>query len=120
MYSKILRNSVIQDKRMTHSPEDYLTVLAELTPREVQLAKVIYTQQREGPSKNENELHWASSKGWENLAVESHLEEEDIPFLLKRLERCGLIREITGTYYDYTGGVYAITDVFRKLMDYIS
>jgi DNA-binding ferritin-like protein (Dps family) len=120
MYSKILRNSVIQDKHKTHSPEDYLMVLAELTPREVQLAKVIYIQQKEGPGENENELHWASSKGWKNLAVESHLEGEDLPFLLKRLERCGLIREITGTYLDYTGGVYAITDVFRKMMRYIS
>jgi len=45
--------------------------------------------------------------------------KEDIPFILLRLERCGLIKEITGGYIDYTGGVYIITDVFRKLMKFL-
>jgi hypothetical protein len=119
MYSTILRNSVITDMRLTHNPEDYLAVLSELTAREVKLAKAIYTQQNDRPEGNETELQWATRKGWKNLAIESRLGEEELPFLLKRVERSGLIKEITGAYVGYTGGVYVITDVFRKLMNYI-
>jgi len=119
LYSRILRNSVIQSNRKTYSPEDYLTILAELTPREVELAKAIYAQQSDRPKDNENELHWARRRGWENLAAESGLDEKDLIFLLIRLERSGLIRQVTGSYLGYEGGVYVITEVFRKLMDYL-
>ena len=119
LYSRILRNSVIRRKRETYSPEEYLTILAELTPREVELAKAIYAQQSDNPKENENELQWATRKGWGNLAAESGLDEKDVIFLLKRLERTGLIREVTGFYLGYEGGKYVITEAFRKLMDYL-
>jgi DNA-binding MarR family transcriptional regulator len=119
LYSRIIRNSVIQSNRKTHDPEEYLMVLSELTPREVKLAKAIYAQQKDGQKENENELLWVYGKGWKNLAAEAGLDGNDLVFLLKRLERTGLIKEITGTYLDYEGGVYVITEVFRKLMNYL-
>lgn len=127
LYSKILRAAVIKRDRKENDPEEYLNVLAELSPREIILAKAIYAQQSDRPivsltepRKSENELQWAERKGWQKLSDETGIDKNDLPFLLKRLERTGLIREITGTYLDYEGGVYAITDVFRKLMGYLA
>ena len=87
LYSKILRNSVIQSVREEHNPEDYLTVLTELTSSEVRVARVLYKQQNDKPTEDENELQWAKRKGWENLASECELDEKDLDFLLKRLEK---------------------------------
>jgi hypothetical protein len=40
-------------------------------------------------------------------------------FLLKRLEKSGLIKEVLGLYLGYKGEVYVITEFFRKLMGYL-
>lgn len=39
---------------------------------------------------------------------------------LKRLERTGLIREVVGSYWNYTGGAYPITAYFRHMMSYLA
>ena len=119
LYSRLLCSSVMETERYPHNPEDYLAVLAELTPREVELAWVIYQQQSDRPAKNANPLGWARQKGWDHVAADAGLDEADAVFLLKRLERSGLISEVTGAYFGYQGGVYVITETFRQLMDFL-
>jgi len=121
LYARVLRGAVTIQNRQEFSPEEYVAVLTELTLREIEVAQVIYGQQCDVPMQpNENELQWAWRTGWKQLPPSCpSVPEEDIPFTLLRLQKSGLIREITGTYFDYTGGVYVITESFRKLMRYI-
>jgi len=35
------------------------------------------------------------------------------------LQRAGLLREITGSFWDYSGGILVMTPVFRRLMTYV-
>ena len=121
LYARVLRGAVTIQDRREFSPEEYLAVLTELTLREIEVGQVIYRQQCEVRMQpNENELQWAWRMGWKQLPeLCSSVPKEDIPFILLRLQKSGLVREITGTYFNYTGGVYIITESFRKLMRYI-
>jgi len=120
LYAKVLRGAVIIQDRQEFLPEEYLDILSELSPREIEVARAIYEQQFDGPQDDENELGWAERKGWAQLSEQCpSIPKEDLVFILQRLARSGLIREVTGMYWDYGGGVYVITDVFRKLMRYL-
>ena len=121
LYAKVLKGAVTVQNREEFSPEEYLVILAELTPKEIEVARAIYEQQSDRPQDGENELQWAERKGWEQLSEQCpSVPKEDLPFILLRLQRSGLIHEITGTYVGYGGGVYVITEPFRKLMRYLS
>jgi hypothetical protein len=118
LYSKVLRGAVTIQNRKEYSPEEYLGILAELTPKEIEVARVIYSQQSDRPQNDENEVQWAIRKGWKQLSEQCSIPKEDLPFILLRLQRSGIIHEITGTYGG-SSGVYIVTESFRKLMRYL-
>lgn len=119
LYAKILKNSVIINERDIE-PEEYLKIIQELTLQELVVAKEIYNQQsKEDPESEDSILLWARKMGWDNLPEILSIHSEDLSFLLKRIEKTGLITEITGTYWDYAGGTYVITNAFRKIMEYL-
>ncbi len=121
------------------SAEDYLAVLAELSPREIIVARAVFAQQREKPGLDsapfaaerprrkddtDEDDNWlkmgdASGLGEPSRAVPCTVPEEDLPFVLLHLQRSGLVNELAGGYIGYTGGVYIVTDTFRKLMAFM-
>lgn len=121
LYTKILRGAVTIQNRKQFLPEEYLITLSELTPREIEVATAIFEQQRDKlRHENENELQWAKRKGWDRLPEQCpNVPEKDLPFICLRLQKTGLIREIIGGYFDYEGGVFTVTETFRKLMNYL-
>jgi len=120
LYAKVLRGAVIVQDRQESSPEEYLAILAELTPREIEVAQAIYRQQNDEPQSGETELQWAWRKGWNQFSnICPSVPKEDVPYVLQRLERSGLLHEITGSYLGYGGEVYTATKAFRKLMRYL-
>lgn len=56
----------------------------------------------------------------EKIVNEIGIEKEDLIFLLKKLEKSGFIKEITGAFYDYAGGEFESTESLKRMMDYIS
>lgn len=122
LFAKIIKNSISNESQKNHDePFIYLDTISELSEQEMILANKIYIMQKDKPDSNLNELEWATKKGWGNLPTSCpQIMEEDIPFLLKRIEKTGLIKEITGVYLDYNGGIYIITETFRKLMNFIN
>lgn len=119
LYAKILRNSTIWDYHIRYNPEDYVNVLSELSIQELNLARIIYSSQGSVPqNKDEEDITWAKRCGWDHI-IES-VQADDAKFLLKRLERTGLISEVVGTILGYHGGVYIITDTFRKMMEFLN
>jgi len=119
LYAKLLKGTVKFQDRKRYSPEEYLQVLAELTMRELEVARTIYKQQKREKRKGEDELQWALRCGWEELEKEcSSIPEEDFRFIFLRLEKSGLIRELPAGWFG-EGGIFIITDVFRKIMTYL-
>lgn len=118
LYAKVLRGAVTFQNREESSPEEYLAILTELTPREIEVARVVYEQSERTP--HTDGLKWDREKKLAQLSARCpSVPREDLQFILLRLQRTGLIRELVGTYFDYTGGTYIITQVFRKLMHYL-
>jgi hypothetical protein len=123
LYAKLVKGTVKFQDRKKYSPEEYLQVLAELTMRELEIARAIYKQQKREQKrekgKGEDELQWALRCGWEELEKECpSIPEEDFRFILFRLEKSGLIRELPAGWLG-EGGIFVITDVFRKIMKYL-
>ncbi len=120
LYSRILRNSLLKDTQGKEMAEDYLSALTELSVKEVCLAKTIYEMQEGGLLDKEHELQMALRTGWNTLSDKLSIHKGELDFFLKRLERTGLIKEITGAYFDYEGGVYVITQTFREMMRFLN
>ncbi len=119
LYAKILKGAVSNRNLREFSPEEYLTILSEMTPLEIQVATSIYRQQSDRPQEGENELTWAQRKEWDKIPERVSVSHDDMPFILIRLERTGLIKEITGAFWGYEGGVYVVTEAFRKMMQFL-
>jgi hypothetical protein len=109
----------MRSNRQEHDPEEYLSVISELNPPQLIIAREIYRQQQNERSPDENDLQWTTSKGWNGLAEQCGIPDHDMPFHLARVDRTGLIQELTGSYIDYAGGVYVIRPTFRKLMRFV-
>lgn len=119
LYAKLLKGAIKFQDRKKYSSEEYLQVLSELTMKELEVAKAIYKQQRKEKRKDENELQWALRCGWEKLKKDCPLiPKEDFQFILLRLEKSGLIKELS-TGWLGEGGIFVITDVYRKIMEYL-
>lgn len=81
-------------------------ILMDLLIKKSRLIKMIYD--------------FASSLRWrEKITEDCGIDNEDIDFIIKRLERTGFISKITGTYFDYAGGEIKITKSFLRFMEYI-
>ena len=121
LYAKLLKGAIKFQDRKKYSPEEYLQVLSELSIKELEVAKAIYRQQRQERRKDENELQWALRCGWEELEKECpSISKEDFAFILIRLQKSGLIRQMPPKYwYTLEKGVFMITDVFRKIVKYL-
>jgi hypothetical protein len=128
---KIIMNVMIISNLLTvkneghYRPEEYLKILSDLTPMEAKIIALFYKAYKENgdqdPISNESELQRAQRIQAQELVSNTLRieDEEELKFFLKRLERTGLIREITGTYFDYTGGRYMASKVLQMLMDYL-
>ena len=121
LYARFLRGAVLIQDRNHVCLEDYLATLIELTPNELEVARIIYEQQRNTElESNESILQWAWRRGWKDLSNKvTSVSKEDLPFILLRIEKSGLVKELTGSYWGYEGGVFVVTDTFRKLMRFI-
>jgi len=79
--------------------------------------RVVFRQQHAGPREGETDFRWAVRAGWENLARSLNgLSAEETMADLIMLQRAGLARETTGSFWDYSGGILVMTPVFRRLM----
>ena len=119
LYAKLLKGAIKFQDRMKYSPEEYLQVLSELNIKELEVAKAVYRQQKQERREDENELEWALRCGWEELEKECpSIPKEDFRFIFLRLEKSGLIRELPPGFLG-EGGIFMITDVFKKIMKYL-
>lgn len=122
MNSMILSNLMAVKNEGVFWPEEYLNAIEQLTSMEVQVLLIFYKAYNNKQSKEEeNELEKAKKVDIRGKIQEQlYIDQEDLDFILKRLERSGFIKEISGTYYDYLGGIYTVTDSLLRMMKYLA
>jgi hypothetical protein len=107
------------------SSDEFLDSVAELNPKDLQIAQIIYQQQKDRlpkfdiESEDNTELKYIVRKGWHDIPNLCHVTEQQFNISLFKLSKAGLIKEIIGTYSNYTGGLYLITPLFQDLMRFL-
>ncbi len=101
--------------------EDMLTVLDDLSYREFQILLILNRfEKRYLPQKDQNPAQWIG-QFWDEFlsSVESEIgiPIDQIPGILARLNRTGLYKTITGTYFDYSGDQGHLTPNFATFLD---
>lgn len=120
MNAMILSNVLIVENSRDYRPEEYLAILSELTTLECKVLLVVYNRFQAVQEENINDIELSRKAGWrEALTEECGVDKDDLDFVMKRLERTGFVKEITGARLSYTGGEYYITVTFKKLMEYL-
>ncbi len=100
-YTKLFSNYLPLQDRITFSPEDYLNILIELEPREIELMKITFSHEKY-ISNIYTEL--------ETIDIDKLTEKcfplakEDVEFIILRLMRVGLLIPVTG--YELGGRIF--------------
>lgn len=116
-YAKILTKQITVLNTSTEVSEHYLDIISELNEKELIIATVLFDKMTLDPKwKGERHYNWASKKGLEDLNNAGIIPSSDYEFTLLRLQRVGLLKEVTGTFMNYEGGDYTVTDAFKELM----
>ncbi len=63
-----------------------------------------------------NEVKTVINTGWDKLKHVCGFNEEQFRFSLLKLNRSGFVKEISGTYTGYIGGIYVITPIATNLI----
>lgn len=113
LYAAILIGAAKVDGMPGLDPEAILASVADLSPAEIGLARVMYANET-APG------DLSTMERWERTLADPPANvRDDVTFHLKRIERTGLIAEETGTLWGYSGGAYFVTPTFRRLMEFI-
>ena len=128
LYARILTESTIRSKREKgYSPEEYLRIIADLTPRELYVARTLY---RDWPGKVDehreyNEVNEEAWKAWQDkVCAEGGIDGADLQLILGRLRSSGLITESIASLRLGGGPVtelpeYWVSPPFEKLMRFL-
>lgn len=120
MNSMILSNVLTIENSRDYRPEEYLAILSELTTLECKVLLVVYNRFQAVQEENINDIELSRKADWkEAIIAECGVDKDDLDFVMKRLERTGFVKEITGARFSYTGGEYYITGTLKKLMEYL-
>lgn len=117
-YTEILTKRITNSITSTMTAEDFLEIISELNDIEIEIARKLYDKMIDDPKWNDKRhYNWASKRGLEDLHSEKNIPKADYEFILLRLQKVGLLKEVTGTFLNYEGGDYSITDAFKNLME---
>ncbi|MCK8824676.1 hypothetical protein MWH30_06360 [Fuchsiella alkaliacetigena] len=119
----VLTNIISVDNDGKFRPEEYLYSLELLSPLELKVIYIFYKcyQNDINKTNNENELQKSTRLNPKEQVINKlYIDEQDLIFLLKRIEKSGFLKEITGSMWGYSGGEFTITESLNRMMKYIS
>ena len=126
LYARILTESTIHSKREGHSPEEYLALIADLTPREVYVARMLYTDwPGERDENHEPDDFNEAWRDWQDkVRAEVGIDGADLQLILGRLRSSGLATESIGDIPIGGGPLvnlprYWVSTPFEKLMRFL-
>ena len=111
LFSKVL-TGVLASTSKRDTAEEFLNILSELSETEIAIAHIVYELQTVNIKQLEEKNPF--------IAKCDFVDQADLPFYLKRLEKAGLVSEEMGMIVGYEGGIYHITPTFKKLMGIIN
>jgi hypothetical protein len=124
LLARILTESTIRSKREGYSPEEYLDLIADLTPRELMVARALYRDWTRTVGEN---LAGGDEEAWrhwqDKVRAEVSIDRADLQLILGRLRSTGLVTEmlhsirITPLADDVTE--YWVSPSFEKLMRFL-
>lgn len=116
IFAQILRGAYTH-KESIHDPELYVRIVDELSIRELEIAFLLYKikveksiVRKEGDTGND--IQFISNRF-------TDFSKDELEFILPRLEKTGLIKELVGTFIGYGGGTYNATPLLSSFMRYI-
>jgi hypothetical protein len=118
LFAKILRGAYTK-KNTIHDPELYVKIVDELGERELEVAFLLYDVKV--IQKRKFEIH-AGEQGNDAYIFSKYYPvyaEDELKFILPRLEKTGVIKEIVGMFTGYMGGAYNPTPLMVHLVKYI-
>ena len=117
LFARILAARIEQDDLACHSPEDYLSVITQLSESEILIAQKIYEVIVSKPRPIGGTQFVGATVGLlEQLHQGKEIPLADYDYVLLRLQRVGLLKEQTGAFAGYSGGAYHLTSAFMNLM----
>jgi DNA-binding MarR family transcriptional regulator len=126
VYARILTESTILSAREGHSPEEYLDLIAALTPLELHVARSLYKElpraRYESREVAEVQEAWKCWQG--EMCAEAGIDRADLQLILGRLNASGLITEEGGLFPRGFGPLdepllYWVSRGFEKLMQFL-
>lgn len=130
MSARILTESAIPFDGEQYSPEEYLDLIADLTPRELAIAQALHKEQTERVYEDleEGEAHQAWKAWQDSVQTEVSIEGADLQLILGRLQSSGLIVEDGALMPNSFGPplptagppFYWMSPAFKKLMRFLN
>lgn len=124
--ARILIESTIFSKREGYSPEEYLDLIADLTPRELAVAQALYRDlSGEGDESRELKESREAWMSWQDrVRAKVGIDGADLQLILDRLHSSGLITEDTALVPSSGGPIqappqYWMSPAFKKLMRFL-
>jgi hypothetical protein len=119
LYARILKNSCIISEIKTN-PEYFIDIITEISLEEFLVAKKLFELKNSGDYDKLINDHYDGKNMMTTSDVlaltDITIDKDDIDFILLRLQKVGLIKELTGSYMGNTGGSYNLTKTFTKIM----
>jgi hypothetical protein len=100
--------------------EEHLQLLDEVSEREFKLLLLLARHEGKHPMQRSDNRLTRTNYFWAEFASDAQrelgLEEDNLESMLARLTRTGMYQEITGAYFDYTGGRGYMTSSFEEFL----
>jgi len=117
LYARIIKNSLIYGKQFEEDePDILLKIVEELSVKELRVVKCIHELHLNKSLDNEDNCTNVT-----NLISKNYPEfdKDTLVPILVRIEKCGLIKELTGFYVGNEGGIYKTTKLFKQFINFI-
>lgn len=123
MFGRLLKSSVSPDSGLSDGDEyeDFLSILDELTYREIRALSILNEFSGTIREESQNEMQWTMTF-WEDfcqrLSDDLPLPIDEVADFMKRLGRTGCFHELIG-YYDTRPGVGTLTPTYLRLLSFV-
>lgn len=130
-FANLLLQSVTRGEIASDRFEEYLSILDDLSLREMKLLLLLKSYEDTNPfipkqdSKDgelENDLQRAN-RYWPDFEKAAYdelgIETDELEAYLTRINRSGLYKTLVGAYWDYTGGRGATTTLFSRFAEWL-
>ncbi len=131
-FANVLKNGYLSNERIADGEfEEYLFALSTLSYRQINILIDLYIHEKnnvkEYNGKDETQKNNKLAGRYEpwrdfvnNITTKYLITEEDVVSILSSISKTGFCNEITGTYFDYSGGVFYITNSCKRFIRMIA